>query len=134
MTEQLTCNNCNSYAFYKECEKNIEKKINILFCKACEKPCNECYCCDDCGKTNCDCCRHCHLSPIECNCCQKCGNYKHKCICNLCRDCGLDDAKCRCAQEEQEEQEKEEYDYWLESMCGPFRCEDCNSADCKGNC
>jgi len=138
--EKLTCTHCDSYAFYQECiiDGEIEgEKITLLFCEACEKPCTDCFCCNECFEAKCICCKYCHLAPNECSCCQKCGDYKHKGACFKCKFCGsIGSCNCHCEDEEQEreEREKDEYKYWLEGMCGPFRCEDCNAPDCKGNC
>ena len=134
--EKLTCTHCDSYAFYQECEIKCEK-INVLFCEACEKPCNDCFCCDECLETKCICCKHCHLGPQECNCCKKCGDYKHKGACFQCKYCKINgSSKCNCEDEEQErdEREKDEYQFWIESYCGPSSCEDCLNPNCRGNC
>jgi hypothetical protein len=140
MEDKPTCTHCDSYAFYQECiiDGEIEgEKITLLFCEACEKPCTDCFCCNECSEIKCVCCKYCRLAPYECTCCQKCGDHIHSGACYKCKFCGVKGScNCHCEDEEQEreEREKDEYKYWLEGMCGPFRCEDCLNPDCRGNC
>lgn len=72
-------------------------------CNECNRPENECKCCDDCGRYNCVCCREC--GEARCVCCSKCQSSPCQCCskcnepdnyCRCCDRCGETERNCRC--------------------------------------